>query len=45
MSLFLPSGKAALLGAVAAVVVLSVGAALWLADSPTEERQRRLEAL
>lgn len=43
MSLFLPSGKAALLGAVAAVVVLSVGAALWLADSPTEERQRRLD--
>lgn len=43
MSLFLPSGKAAVLGAAAAVVVLAVGAALWLMDSPTQERQRRLD--
>lgn len=38
-----PRGPALLLGIVAAVVVLVLGVALFVLDSPAEERQRRLD--
>lgn len=38
-----PSGRALLLGGVAAVVAVAVGSALLVLDSPGEERGRRLD--
>jgi hypothetical protein len=37
------SGRTLLLGAVVAGVVFALGAALWVLDSPAEERRRRLD--